>query len=1037
MGSLGFRPPQFSEELAWLPAFLQRITDTSVEPRSPSHQQFKEISCIQGEDSELLSIEESRCNSLRLFLSGEDNSPISSFPSSKDVLHFRLHLSSDGDSQYYESQLLSTSTAQCGSDKLLELRLAEISAGSGEKTDQINTKNGAGGVNALPMTSIPRAVENVFPQSSNRFKVSSERSVEKVTARNLKSTDMKDAVELSIAASEALVIHEIVKSVSALEALPTAAVLEAALQVKQARLESSEDAFDCATEKSDEMDFFSDLDDLTMADAFEDIGLSFNGFDDQHACGSDVSLVKDTPVSENCFGCENRTENAGHFSPQNNPSNDPTSGLKNSGFPSNSDPMLHKLVEESSHVSETVQRVGFSIVDASIQPQADFNCSDLWNLENAAGESDVSPFIADGFRSRWFGGWIEKEADPVQLNPKTKNIPKCFAAETSFFSESPDVAPDENSFVLKCEKNRSKIASDESVLFEGLSDQVDEGIMVSEDVRSSNLSLVEPLCSIVPCSISSENAGSTLGQNGNSGEAIAGNCFGSSAELGNENLHVESIYETRQALPAFGGEYSAAKVRRQLTSLKTYSKVLHERDSILGSERLLLNQSTSLHLGDSNNGTRFSDNRNPEMSLAVSSIPECTIGRDTEVSKHTTVVDNTDGETTNGKKNYDEHAKERAELQHQPSRGRSSPLILPERMRQQLQAARLLDCGSLRKRNAEQAVAQDVSVAVNSGSSLQRIQYECNNSFDMPVPSRKRVHFSEIEVNLQQNKDHPKRPSLHQKRSASRPSKRFKSDAQIQDSKRFSTMHLSDQKSLMFQGIKFLLTGFPSGKEKEIEGLIWKYGGIVLIDIPSPSNRGKRCSRNKFQQLPIVLCPKKLQSTKFLYACAVNSLILKDKWLTDSIAAGTTLSPGKYMVLSNQPVTGFTRIGKPVRHYHNASIFDGVGIMLHGKQHFCAKFAKVIQHGGGRVFKTLLWLVQNLDTEKISLAVIVSEDENWASRHLRHCASERKIPMMSSSWIVRSLYSGKLLPFIEKKHTTLHAVMVTEFPVSDNLSQEI
>ncbi|XVF33898.1 hypothetical protein REPUB_Repub18cG0011100 [Reevesia pubescens] len=35
------RPPQFSEELAWLPACLQRIMDTSVDLRSPSHQQFK------------------------------------------------------------------------------------------------------------------------------------------------------------------------------------------------------------------------------------------------------------------------------------------------------------------------------------------------------------------------------------------------------------------------------------------------------------------------------------------------------------------------------------------------------------------------------------------------------------------------------------------------------------------------------------------------------------------------------------------------------------------------------------------------------------------------------------------------------------------------------------------------------------------------------------------------------------------------------------------------------------------------------------
>ncbi|XVF24521.1 hypothetical protein REPUB_Repub13aG0135300 [Reevesia pubescens] len=1033
MGRLGFRPPQFSEELAWLPACLQRITDTSVDPRSPSHRQFKELSCIQGEDSELLSRKESQ--RFRLFLSGEDNSPISSFPSSKDVLHFRLHLSSDGNSQYYQSQLINTFSAHHGSDKVLQLPQVEISAGSAEKTNQIKTNNSAGGVNALPVTSIPRVVENVGSQSSNHVKDSCERSVEKVTVRNLKSTDIKDAVELSIAASEALVIHELVKSESASEALPTAAVLEAALQVKQARLESSEDTFDCSTEISDEMDYLADLDDLTMADAFEDVGLSFSVFDDQHACGLDVSLVKDTPVSENCFGSGNRTEDAEQFSPQNKPSNDLTSGLKNSGFASNSDPMLYKLVQEISHVSETVQRVGFSMVDASVQPQAGLCCSDLWNIKNAR-ESNAIPFVADGFRSRWFGGWTGKEADPVQLKPKTKNIPKRFVAETSFFSESADFAPDENSFVLKCEKNRSRIASDQSVLFEGLSDEVGEGIMVSQDVRSSNLSLVDPLCSIVPCSISSENGGSTLGQKGNSGEATPGNCFGFSAEHQNENMYVESIYETRQALPTVGGEFSAAKGVRQLTSLKAYSKVLHEHDSVLGSERVCLNQSTSLDLGDNNNGIGFSDNRNFEMSLAVSSIPDCAVGWDTEENKHTTVVDNPDGETTNDKKNYDKHAKDGVKLQDQLSKGRSAPLILPQRMRQRLQAARPLDYSSLRKANAEQAVAQDVSVALNSGSNPRWIQSDCNNPFDMQVPSRKRVHFSEIEVDLQQNKDLNKRQYVHQKSSTSRPSKRFKSDAQIRDSKRFSTIPFRDQKGLIFQNIQFLLTGFSSGREKEIEGLIWKYGGIVLVDIPSPSNRGKRCSRHKFEQLPILLCPKKLQTTKFLYACALNLLILKDKWLTDSIAAGSATSPGKYMVLSNQPDIRFTRIGKPVCH-NNAYIFEGVGIMLHGKHHFCTKFAKVIQHGGGRVFKTLMWLVQNLDSEKISLAVIVSENENRASRHLRHCALERKIPMMPSSWLVRSLYSGKLLPFIEKKHTTLHAVMGPDFPVSDNWSQEI
>lgn len=64
---------------------------------------------------------------------------------------------------------------------------------------------------------------------------------------------------------------------------------------------------------------------------------------------------------------------------------------------------------------------------------------------------------------------------------------------------------------------------------------------------------------------------------------------------------------------------------------------------------------------------------------------------------------------------------------------------------------------------------------------------------------------------------------------------------------------------LIFQGLEFLLTGFSSCKEKEIEGLIRKYGGIVLPDIPSPSNsRRKRNSNFNQKHLPIVLCSKKV-----------------------------------------------------------------------------------------------------------------------------------------------------------------------------------
>lgn len=54
------------------------------------------------------------------------------------------------------------------------------------------------------------------------------------------------------------------------------------------------------------------------------------------------------------------------------------------------------------------------------------------------------------------------------------------------------------------------------------------------------------------------------------------------------------------------------------------------------------------------------------------------------------------------------------------------------------------------------------------------------------------------------------------------------------------------------------------------------------------------------------------------------------------------------------------------------------------------------QHGGGQVFKSLQGLVQNLETGRISLAVLVAEEESCASRHLRHCAMEQNIHVMVS-----------------------------------------
>lgn len=74
-------------------------------------------------------------------------------------------------------------------------------------------------------------------------------------------------------------------------------------------------------------------------------------------------------------------------------------------------------------------------------------------------------------------------------------------------------------------KSMSKFGSQSSIYIEGLIQKAHEGILLSQDVvRSSSLSSLDPLCSVVPCSISQDNASSTPGHNFNDGENTREKC---------------------------------------------------------------------------------------------------------------------------------------------------------------------------------------------------------------------------------------------------------------------------------------------------------------------------------------------------------------------------------------------------------------------------------------------------------------------------------------------------------------------------------
>ncbi|XP_056159657.1 uncharacterized protein LOC115684836 isoform X2 [Syzygium oleosum] len=1020
MASLGFRHPQFSEDLAWLPDWLQQ--DQSESPAEQPSEDAAPLRENVGEDEclELSSKGEGGYTGCRLFLSGEDGSP---FLSGEDcspmsyarspgkVLHFHLRFSynSGTQSQFTEKQVSNTSRAVLQSSKGMQIQRVEVASQPVEKV---------------------RA-----------------REYGENLRRHLKDADLNATVELSIAASEAMVIHELVENESALESLPAAAVVEVALRVKEARLKGSEEVSDSVIKRTDED---IDLDDIAMLDAFKDVGLSFIDYNERGMSDFDISQVKETPLSQiHCDNSSPREETRIDFGKMNaqNHARDvlaldkqpesnslleytqhecrkSTFGDKDRGSPtfdvaSHVDTMLHQSALKESFVL-TVEKVGSGMVENALcERQAE---SFVNNLSQCHGEYRQD-LTEERFRSRWLGGWSTKDIEaPVELKEKstrTRSIAKFFVHETSFLSESADIAPDENS-VVQIGISTQK-ASQLNMAFEGSCDEVNEGITFSQEiVKSSSLSSADPLCSFVPCSISTENHGLHQEPSQNCIEIVGEKFNDLASELGLAS-------PSKTCDPKFKADNQSAVVtsepkegfrtlaRRQLSSLKTYSVILSSNEAKLenGHERskLLLFSKCNREITSSYPDTNFTQNYGWKNSVGLKSpksghdIPAMGCGEE-----HVPVTKHPAEKVAFHRSISAQPAKDAAALQvHLPGK-RKLPLITDDRKWRHILDSQHLAGERFRISNLKQIILPQNAVNI----------HQCKNSH---VPDRKRVTFSsEVDVQLQVDKS--MNGLLHQTCSTTRSSKRSRYcnswlDCQSQGTKH-RTSFMAEQ-PLIFHKMEFLLTGFSTHKEKEIERLIQKQGGEVLLDIPPMNLRGKRSSKVVSKKRPFVISPRKLKTAKFLYGCAIRAFIVKVTWVTDSIGAGSLMLPDKYMIISNQADAMFICIGKSLPHSSSGSIFGQVGIMLHGKKSFCNKFSEVIRHGGGVAYKTLEQLVCCLHNGKVSMGIIVTEYESRPSRHLRQCALERKIPIMllmqTMSWIIESLYAGKLLYVLEQNQT--------------------
>ncbi|KAL2478139.1 uncharacterized protein Fot_47153 [Forsythia ovata] len=997
MGSIsGLRPPQFSEDPAWLPGWLQQCDpqQLSVEAIDKEHTTFQQ----RVEGLQFLQENISKGESLmdkggfmigHLFLSGNDSSPFTWAQSPEHVVQHHLHLSLDGNS---EKTTLTTDAYQIEFDHPLAMQPVQNSGVLQGKVDKLSPNHNSSVINLSSMVQLEKP-----PDKNESSKLE----------ENVKfSEGAANAVELCIAASEALVIHEIIGSDSFMKHSPASTILETTLQVKQARLEVWRNTTNSSINEISEIDHLSDLDDMTMEGAYKDIGIHF---DDFRGIQLSVSQVKDTLDSESdenvkyetgapAIDCVKSVDNGPRYrmggvlhdgvqvtedfslkcfdgNAQKKVKNDSDWGMGSTSVGCHNDCLEVVPAEENFDFSTSVENVNVTMA-AKDSFQANANSSPAESCQGDEEHNDVSNIVQERFQSRWYGGWTWKQREVKCFAPMKHNITEPFVGETSFLSESADVAPDENSFVQNQDR-RTVAASQSSIPSEDLCNKAKDGVLLSQVARPSSASFMDPLCSVVPCSISENVCSSALDHDtiflprraSITTEHATDNLPRTSAsndDLGQGEavaVAMSSIKESQHA------------VRRQCTSLRNYSLLLPSHSTFLEKE----GPGGSSFLIDSSNAK-------------LTSLERCY-------------------------SNCEETAKAEARFPVLQKEKKSSPLTLVLN-RGTHRSVWVSNCSTYDRgeENLSKMALPESILECPPSENIQKEHLRCKNQIANPFSASRHVSFRETEINI------PEKKKLRRLQTASKTSYSTRAAQKVRRSsphfesrsqrlKHYPVKYFGEERKRIFQNMEFMLTGFSHRKEKEIAGLIIKYGGMVLSDIPSPNFRRKRSSRLEPQVLPIVLCLKKLQTIPFLYGCAVMAFILKVDWLTDSIAAGLILPPEKYMILSRN-VSG--------RHIQGHSksyplIFDKMGFMIHGKPKIFTKMEIIVKHGGGQVFKTLQSLVQSLEAGRISTGFVIA-DENNASRHLKHCTKEQNISMVSVNWIVKCLYAGNLLSLKEEKN---------------------
>ncbi|CAN6280849.1 unnamed protein product [Urochloa humidicola] len=1006
MSTCGYHSPRFSEDIAWLPQWLQPHRPPTVGERR-DHSTGVSSPCqncvfIGGPSQERQNCQNSTVNAsgysgFILHLSGDEETPAST-PSSSNILPFSLHLSSESAAEPSpaegndNTQMPNSGTRKGPSEGLFaDSQEQEVNAVSKNhfeaKDSQANSPKGVCKVTNRAISS---------PLSANRHK-RHDVSGGKADIQKLRNADVNDAIELSIAASEAMVIAEMILDDSHSDKLAAAAI-EAALHVKEARkqfyFEETEHASGSSENNLDETDWLAELDEAEMVDIFQDVGLSFVHIacSSQYQNTGDLKLQKSLPSSPPCDAdahisgnCSSERQNK-RWNSKNADSDDHVSA----SFPTNQS--IGVLPNESTPCSDYVNQAA---------PGKTFSWSQNKKTDlQASTEENVA--LPGAFGALVTCQNIHKEVGRVSapMNVVTKkHVKGLFEKETSFISES--ISVDECCPTSK-EPSMEFVASSRASFCsrtEGFREE-NHGAETEElccQVVCSSLSHadVDPLCSIVPCSISCDEGLSSQvpvcnqneGHEGTSSQALvckksegnegptslAPECEHSKGEE-KEFMHPKESLQMQDldgeagpsCVPLVKSLESNVPFRRRIySSLRPFSTTV-PKSNIFGSTS---NCNADLAVFQQKRFTPITSNKNIQRVQAAKNLMENNL--EPESLQYVSKVK---------KKQY--HPQDDSE---------------------------------------DQIREQQVPWEVRQSTEILNVGKQCLK--------RKRVQFSEAKPSSVRTKGNRRMlPKSRFSRSDSRIEEKLKSGEYI------------DNKEATFQGVEFILTGFPNQKEKQIESLIRKCGGYVLSKVP-PFQLDRRNNVVEFpsSKPPIVLSPKKVSTSKFLYGCAIDAWMLNPNWFFDSLQAGVLLPPGKYLIRRRNAWKHSLSVGCSLHPKCNTLIFDGVGFLIHGKISFCSKFSNIIKYGGGQVFVSLQGLVESLKDGNTSHGIILVASEASVSRHLSHCGLEHDIKTAPASWIIGSLFSGKLIPLKKDRCASFHRIKMPSFRQQHvyDMSQEI